>query len=257
MKQRFTEPAETASATHSGLPIKPCYFPHDLEHGEPSSVTAPGQYAVHARRLTAQYQLTRWANQPVIGYGLPEHTRARMNALADKGMIGYFGQAFYNLVYDLVSHEGLDPDHQAARGRIGQCGMAVYSVRDMERLFEGLDLTQINVVHITYYQVIPTFAHYIAYAERKGVTPDKLRGNSMNWYHQSAYVGMSAFPAGERAQARGGARALLHAQHAALEHDELLRVCGVEEQAGPRCRRSELMHWRSASSWCRHACAPG
>ena len=190
MRQRFSE-ADAPAETHSGIPIKPCYFPHDLARGE---ISAPGQYPFTRGNLPAQYQLMRWANQPVIGYGLPEHTRARMNALAERGMIGYFGQHFYNLVYDLVSHEGLDPDHRAARGRIGQCGMAVYSVRDMERLFEGLDLTQINVVHITYYQVIPALAHYIAYAERRGVTPDKLRGNSMNWYHQSAYVGMSAFP---------------------------------------------------------------
>jgi len=72
--------------------------------------------------------------------------------------------------------------------------MAVYSVRDMERLFNGLDLRKINVVHITYYQVIPALAQYIAYAERLGIQLGELRGNLMNWYHQSAYVGMSAFP---------------------------------------------------------------
>ena len=135
-----------------------------------------------------------WANQPVIGFGLPENTRERMDVLAAQGMVGYFGQRFYNLVYDLVSHEGLDPDHPAARGRIGQCGMAVYSVADMERLFHDMDLRTMNVIHITYYQVIPALAQYIAYAERRGIRPDELRGNSMNWYHQSAYVGMTAFP---------------------------------------------------------------
>ena len=72
--------------------------------------------------------------------------------------------------------------------------MAVYSADDMGRLFDGLDLREINVVHITYYQVIPALAQYIAYAERRGIRPDELRGNSMNWYHQSAYVGMTAFP---------------------------------------------------------------
>jgi len=184
----------TAPATESGLPIKSCYFPHDVAHIPFEEIGAPGDYPFTRGNLPAHYQLMQWANQPVIGYGLPEQTRARMDLLAEKGMVGYFGQRFYNLVYDLVSHEGLDPDHPAARGRIGQCGMAVYSVDDMERLFEGLDLTRMNVVHITYYQVIPALAQYIAYAERRGVAPSDLRGNSMNWYHQSAYVGMSAFP---------------------------------------------------------------
>lgn len=180
--------------TQSGLPIKTAYFPHDVAHIDYASIGAPGQYPFTRGNLPAQYQLMNWANQPVIGYGLPEDTRARMDHLSEKGMTGYFGQKFYNLVYDLVSHEGLDPDHPAARGRIGQCGMAVYSVEDMARLFDGLDLAKMNVVHITYYQVIPALAQYIAYAERRGVAPGDLRGNSMNWYHQAAYVGMSAFP---------------------------------------------------------------
>ncbi|MDQ3933802.1 MAG: acyl-CoA mutase large subunit family protein [Actinomycetota bacterium] len=183
--------AQEPRTTHSGIPIKPAYFPEDVPERE---AEAPGTYPFTRGNLAAQYQFMTWANQPVIGYGLPEQTRARMDLLAEKGMTGYFGQRFYNLVYDLVSHEGLDPDDPAARGRIGQCGMAVYSVRDMERLFDGLDPTKMNVVHITYYQVIPALAQYIAYAERLGIEPSALRGNSMNWYHQSAYVGMSAFP---------------------------------------------------------------
>jgi methylmalonyl-CoA mutase N-terminal domain/subunit len=184
----------TAPRTNSGLPIKTAYFPHDIDGLSFENIGAPGQYPFTRGNLAAQYQLMNWANQPVIGYGLPEHTRERMDMLAKQGMVGYFGQRFYNLVYDLVSHEGIDPDHPAARGRIGQCGMAVYSVEDMARLFAGLDLAKMNVVHITYYQVVPALAQYIAYARRNGVAPADLRGNSMNWYHQSAYVGMSAFP---------------------------------------------------------------
>ena len=196
--ERFGEqapPRATRPQTHAGLPLKNAYFPHDIEGLDDSAVGAPGQYPFTRGNLAAQYQLMHWANQPVIGYGLPEHTRQRMDLLAEQGMMGYFGQRFYNLVYDLVSHEGLDPDHPAARGRIGQCGMAVYSVEDMERLFHDMDLTRMNVIHITYYQVIPALAQYIALAGRHGIAPGDLRGNSMNWYHQSAYVGMSAFPA--------------------------------------------------------------
>jgi len=196
MLERFGNRAPAGARhpeTQSGLPLKSCYFPHDIEHIDFEQLGAPGSYPFTRGNLAAQYQLMSWANQPVIGFGLPEHTRARMDLLAERGMIGYFGQRFYNLVYDLVSHEGLDPDHKAARGRIGQCGMAVYSKSDMARLFDGMDLTKMNVVHISYYQVIPALAQYIAYAEDQGVAPADLRGNSMNWYHQSAYTGMSSF----------------------------------------------------------------
>jgi len=195
--ERFGNSAPAAARdpkTQSGLPIKTAYFPHDVADIDYSKIGAPGQYPFTRGNLAAQYQVMNWANQPVIGYGLPEDTRARMDLLSARGMTGYFGQKFYNLVYDLVSHEGLDPDHPGARGRVGQCGMAVYSKADMARLFDGMDLTKMNVVHITYYQVVPALAQYIAYAEEQGVAPDQLRGNSMNWYYQSAYVGMSAFP---------------------------------------------------------------
>lgn len=190
---RFPDDAKTRAlspSTHAGIPTKPCYFAHDV----PDATAEPGAFPFTRGNLSSWYQLMAWANQPVIGYGLPEDTRARMDMLTQQGMVGYFGQPFYNLVYDLVSHEGLDPDHPAARGRIGQCGMAVYSVRDMERLFDGMDPTKMNVVHITYYQVVPALAQYVAFAKRRGVAPADLRGNSMNWYHQSAYVGMSTFP---------------------------------------------------------------
>jgi len=201
LQRRFGDsaPEQARSArTESGLPIRSCYFPHDLEDAlagnEGAAAEAPGAYPFTRGNLASAYQLMGWANQPVIGFGLPEQTRERMDLLREQGMVGYFGQPFYNLVYDLVSHEGIDPDHPAARGRIGQCGMAVYCVKDMERLFHGMDLTKMNVVHITYYQVVPALAQYIAYARRLGVDQSELRGNSMNWYHQSAYVGMSAFP---------------------------------------------------------------
>jgi methylmalonyl-CoA mutase N-terminal domain/subunit len=193
--RRFgVNPDEHRRVSHSGIALKPVYFPHDFERAGLDGLGTPGAYPYTRGLYAAQYQFMPWANQPVIGCGLPEHTRQRMDYLASQGMVGYFGSRFYNLLSDLVSHEGLDPDHPAARGRIGQCGMAVYGKRDMATLFEGLDLTQMNVVHITEYQTHPAFAQYLAYADERGVPWEKLRGNTMNWYHQAAYVGNSCFP---------------------------------------------------------------
>jgi methylmalonyl-CoA mutase N-terminal domain/subunit len=188
------DPASYRLATDSGLPLKAAYFPHDVDDRTENALAAPGVFPFTRGLYAAQYQFMPWANQPVIGYGLAEDTRRRMDFLQSQGMTGYFGSTFYNLVYDLVSHEGLDPDHPAAEGRVGQCGMAVYSVEDQARLFDGLPLEKINVVHISYYEVLPVLAHYLAYARRRGVEWGKLGGNSMSWYYQSAYVGMTCFP---------------------------------------------------------------
>ncbi|HJZ88390.1 MAG TPA: acyl-CoA mutase large subunit family protein [Polyangia bacterium] len=242
--RRFGEGAPEPPQTHSGLPLKGCYFPHDLAEAAPASngsaVAEPGAYPFTRGNLPSWYQLMAWANQPVIGYGLPEQTRERMDLLTSQGMVGYFGQPFYNLVYDLVSHEGLDPDHPAARGRIGQCGMAVYSVRDMERLFHDMDLTKMNVIHITYYQVIPALAQYIAYAARRGVDKAELRGNSMNWYHQSAYVGMSAFPP-EQGLKLAVALIAYCSKHMRRWNTTNFFAYGVEEAGGTAVQEMALM----------------
>ncbi|MFO1304510.1 MAG: acyl-CoA mutase large subunit family protein [Burkholderiales bacterium] len=192
-KKFGVDPATYVPRTDSGLPIKPAYFAHDVPRAE-DHLAAPGAYPFTRGLYAAQYQFMPWANQPVIGYGLPEETRRRMDYLQSQGMTGYFGNTFYNLVYDLVSHEGLDPDHPAAEGRVGQCGMAVYTREDNARLFDGLALDKMNVVHISYYENLPVLAHYLAYARRRGVPWEKLGGNSMSWYYQSAYVGMTCFP---------------------------------------------------------------
>ena len=252
---RFGEAAPQQAVepvTHSGLPIKNCYFPHDVADIDPAQIAPPGSYPFTRGNLAAQNQFMNWANQPVIGYGLPEHTRARMDLLAEQGMVGYFGQHFYNLVYDLVSHEGLDPDHPAARGRVGQCGMAVYSVQDMARLLDGLDLRRMNVVHITYYQVIPALAQYIVYGERRGVR----RGRTARQHDELVSpVGVrrdERVPARAGPQARGRTDLLLRSAHAAVEHHQLLRLrrrgggrlggpgdrpdAGLRDRAGPGMR---------------------
>ncbi|MGH3626822.1 MAG: methylmalonyl-CoA mutase family protein, partial [Sciscionella sp.] len=108
IRDRFGDAAPagaTQPESDSGLRIKNCYFPHDLEDVDLGKIGGPGSYPFTRGNLAAQYQLMNWANQPVIGYGLPEHTRQRMDLLAEQGMTGYFGSQFYNLVYDLVSHE--------------------------------------------------------------------------------------------------------------------------------------------------------
>jgi methylmalonyl-CoA mutase, N-terminal domain len=76
MRERMKSDRRTPH-THLGLPIKNAYFRHDIEHLEFAQMETPGSYPVTSGNLAAQYQLMSWANQPVIGYGLPEHTRER------------------------------------------------------------------------------------------------------------------------------------------------------------------------------------
>jgi methylmalonyl-CoA mutase, N-terminal domain len=195
VKRKFIREGDYKAETYSGIPLKALYTPEDIAHIRYSEIGIPGDFPYTRGNYPMGYQFMPWANQPVIGCGTPEETRTRMDYLREQGMTGYFGKAFYNLVYDLATHGGFDPTDRAAEGRIGECGMSVYSKASMEILFKGMPLDQMNVVHITMNQTLPILAIYLAYAESRGYAPDQLRGNSMNWYHTyNVASGLASFP---------------------------------------------------------------
>jgi methylmalonyl-CoA mutase N-terminal domain/subunit len=195
VKAKFMQDKPYHAESFSGIPLKPLYTPEDIDDIPYSEIGVPGQFPFTRGNYPMGYQFMPWANQPVIGCGTPEETRIRMDYLREHGMTGYFGHAHYNLVYDLATHGGFDPTERAAEGRIGECGMNVYSLPTMEILFKDLPLDQMNVVHITMNQTLPIMAIYVAYAESRGYTPDQLRGNSMNWYHTyNVASGLATFP---------------------------------------------------------------
>ena len=170
-----------SSTTSSGIPIKPIYTPLDTENIDyAKDIGSPGTYPYMRSNYVIHYQFQPWVNQQVHGYGLPEHTRERMDLLAKAGMKGYFGGRAYNLVWDLPSYAGFDPDEPEAVGYIGNDGVSCISDEDFERMLHDLDLTKTNIVMINA-DTIPIFAHFIAYADKKGFPRDKLRGNTMNW----------------------------------------------------------------------------
>ena len=170
-----------SSTTNSGIPIKSVYTPLDTEHIDyEKDIGLPGIYPYMRDNYAIHYQFQPWINQQTHGYGLPEHTRERMDLLAKAGMKGYFGGRAYNLVWDLPSYAGIDPDEPEAMGYHGKDGVSCVTDEDFERMLHDLDLTKTNVVMING-DTLPIFAHFIAYADQKGVPRNKLRGNTMNW----------------------------------------------------------------------------
>lgn len=170
-----------SSATYSGIPLKPVYTPADIAHLDyERDIGVPGIYPYTRDNYAIHYQFQPWINQQVHGYGLPEHTRERMDMLAQTGMMGYFGGRSYNLVWDVASGIGCDPDDPEAKGYIGVGGVSCVTEDDFDRMFHDIDLTKNSIVFIKL-DAIPVLAHYIVYAESQGFPRNKLRGNTMGW----------------------------------------------------------------------------
>lgn len=178
----------------SGIPLRPVYSPADVNRSSISKTPMPGIYPYTRGVYPAQYQFQPWMNQQVHGYGQAEDTRERMDKLVREGMSGYFGNLVFNLVLDLVSQAGLDPDDPEARGKVGQVGVHISCLEDMEILFRDLPLDQINTVFIVGEPSICLLAMYIVYAERRGVAREKLRGNTMNYLLRGFNWDVAMFP---------------------------------------------------------------
>ena len=49
------------------------------------------------------------------------------------------------MAFDLATHRGYDSDQERVKGDVGKAGVAIDSVEDMKRLFEGIPLDQMSV----------------------------------------------------------------------------------------------------------------
>jgi len=168
-------------STLSGIPIKPAYGPSDIEHLDIAEIGMPGMYPFTRSVYPLHYQFQPWMMQQVLGYGLAEHTRERMDLMVKEGMEGYFGFPVFNIVFDNPTKGGIDPDNPEARGHVGLGGMSFSNVRDMEILLKDLPLDKANVSLITGDTCLYALACYIVAAEKMGFSRDRLHGNSMNW----------------------------------------------------------------------------
>ena len=184
---KIYEGKDFSSTTSSGIPIKPVYTPLDIKDIDfEKDIGLPGIYPYMRSNYPIHYQFQPWINQQVHGYGLPEHTRERMDMLADAGMKGYFGGRSYNLVWDVPSYFGVDPDEPDAQGYQGKDGVCCVTDEDFARMLHDIDLTKTNIVLING-DTLPMFAHFIAYADSQGIPRDRLRGNTMNWEFTAWY----------------------------------------------------------------------
>ena len=84
------------------------------------------------------------------------------------------------MAFDLATHRGYDSDHPRVTGDVGKAGVAIDSVEDMKRLFDGIPLDKMSVSMTMNGAVLPILAFYIVAAEEQGVSAEKLAGTIQN-----------------------------------------------------------------------------
>ncbi len=161
--------------TPSHIPVEPVYGPDHLDGGDgPRGPGAPGEYPFLRGVHATGYRGRRWTMRMFAGYGTAEETNSRFRYLLDNGQTGL------SVAFDMPTLYGYDTDAPQAAGEFGKCGVAVSSLADMEVLFDGISLDGITTSMTINAPAAIIWAMYLAVAEAKGVSPDRLGGTIQN-----------------------------------------------------------------------------
>ncbi len=115
-----------------------------------------------------------WTIRQYAGFSSAEETNAFYHECLKGGQMGL------SVAFDLATHRGYDSDNPRVTGDIGKAGVAIDTVDDMKRLFDGIPLDKISISMTMNGAVIPVMAFFIVAAEEQGITQDKLSGTLQN-----------------------------------------------------------------------------
>ena len=167
------DPAQLAWETPEGITVKPLYTAADLEALE-DQPGLPG-FAPYTRGVRATMFANRpWTIRQYAGFATAEES----NAFYKRNLAG--GQKGLSVAFDLATHRGYDSDHPRVRGDVGKAGVAIDTVEDMKRLFDGIPLGEVSVSMTMNGAVLPVLAAYVVAAEEQGVGAEKLAGTIQN-----------------------------------------------------------------------------
>src|SRR5579863_2918343 len=154
--------------TLSGEPVRPLYTPQDA--GDPERIGLPGEPPFTRGVYPSMYRGRLWTMRQFAGFGTAEETNRRFHYLLDHGQTGL------STAFDMPSLMGHDSDHALSLGEVGREGVAVDTVADMERLFQGIPLDQVTVSMTINAPAAIMLAFYGVAAERQGIPPERLGG---------------------------------------------------------------------------------
>ncbi|MBE3590288.1 MAG: methylmalonyl-CoA mutase, partial [Firmicutes bacterium] len=166
---------DDAFVTLSGLPVKRVYGPEDLAGFDPQrDLGEPGQFPFTRGIHETMYRGRLWTMRQFAGYGTAEETNARFKYLLEQGQTGL------SCAFDFPTLLGWDSDSPRAEGEVGRLGVAVDTLADMERLFDGIPLDQVSTSFTINSSAQIILAMYLVVAEKQGVSWDKVRGTVQN-----------------------------------------------------------------------------
>jgi methylmalonyl-CoA mutase N-terminal domain/subunit len=169
--------AERAFTTLSDVDVPPLVGPHNYTP-DFDRIGFPGEYPFTRGVYPSMYRGRPWTIRQFAGFGSVTDTNRRYHDLLDAGQHGL------SVAFDMPTLMGRDSDEPESLGEVGHCGVAVDTLDDMERLFDGIPLGEITTSMTINAPAVVIFAMYCVAAERQGFDLADLGGTLQTDIHK-------------------------------------------------------------------------
>jgi len=161
--------------TTTSTPVPRLATPLDIpDFDYERDVGAPGEYPYTRGVQPNMYRGRLWTMRQYAGFGTAKETNERFKFLLGQGQTGL------SVAFDLPTQIGMDSDDPDAVAEIGQVGVAIDSLADMEEMFEGIPLDRVSTSMTINAPASVLVAMYMVVAEKQGVPPGDIMGTAQN-----------------------------------------------------------------------------
>ena len=133
-----------------------------------------GEYPFTRGIQPDMYRGKLWTMRQYAGFSTAEESNKRYHYLLKQGTTGL------SVAFDLPTQIGYDSDHALSEGEVGKAGVAIDSLRDMEILFDGIQLEKITTSMTINASASTLLCMYIALAKKQGADLKNISGTIQN-----------------------------------------------------------------------------
>jgi methylmalonyl-CoA mutase N-terminal domain/subunit len=167
-------PDDPRRFTDSGVEVKDVYTDDDVAPELEQRLGQPGEYPYTRGIHPDMYRGRKWTMRQYAGYASAKETNERFHYLIDHGSTGL------STAFDLPTQLGRDSDDPLCMGEVGRTGVAIDSIDDMRRVFDGIPLDQVSTSMTINAPAAALLLLYELVGEEQGVPAEQLRGTTQN-----------------------------------------------------------------------------
>jgi methylmalonyl-CoA mutase, N-terminal domain len=167
-------PDDPRRFTDSGIEVKHEYGSDDVADGLEARLGHAGEYPFTRGIHPDMYRGRKWTMRQYAGYASAKETNERFHYLIEHGSTGL------SMAFDLPTQLGRDSDDPLCAGEVGRTGVAIDTIDDMRRVFDGIPLDQVSTSMTINAPAAALLLLYELVGEEQGVTAEQLRGTTQN-----------------------------------------------------------------------------